>query len=463
MTATDEQHVILEGTKMKSAIRASVLVLALSPFCTAETLWEDDFNTDSSDIYDVLLFDEDRDSVIFQFDYSEIGIPEAPSSMGGGTTGVRMAANDPFDGTAPRTSGVQIVPIELDAVLELELVYSMTFDIWMNVNGPLPGGGGGSSEAMMAGVGFSGRNAIEAGNEDGTYFTLLGEAGASSDDVRSFTDDGYNQNNFDTDRPINVGGNAMNGNPYFAEAFPGGIVVDDLPVQGGLDNQTGTTIQGQMAFGWHEVRIDVNDREVSFYVNDLLIARDEDAAIDGNVMIGYADYFSSVTDEPEWGFGLVDNLRVFTPLEGDFNNDDARDAIDINLLTAEVTAGTNNPEFDTNGDGFVDETDRRVWVKDFAFTYFGDSNLDGEFNSTDFVAVFSAGVYEDGIEGNATWESGDWNGDGDFDSSDFVTAFSDGGYEEGQRVPAVPEPALTPIAVLAAFTLPVLVTRRWHK
>ena len=75
-------------------------------------------------------------------------------------------------------------------------------------------------------------------------------------------------------------------------------------------------------------------------------------------------------------------------------------------------------------------------------TYVGDSNLDGEFNSTDFVVVFTANEYEDGIPNNSGWAEGDWNGDGDFDSSDFVAAFTDGGYEMGIRPAAVvPEPS----------------------
>ncbi|MCA9169643.1 MAG: PEP-CTERM sorting domain-containing protein, partial [Planctomycetales bacterium] len=38
--------------------------------------------------------------------------------------------------------------------------------------------------------------------------------------------------------------------------------------------------------------------------------------------------------------------------------------------------------------------------------------------------------------------TGDWNGDADFDSSDFVAAFQAGGYENGPRaaVAQVPEP-----------------------
>ncbi|MCA9172596.1 MAG: hypothetical protein KDB23_33255, partial [Planctomycetales bacterium] len=76
-------------------------------------------------------------------------------------------------------------------------------------------------------------------------------------------------------------------------------------------------------------------------------------------------------------------------------------------------------------------------------TYFGDANLDGEFNSADLINVFQAGQYEDAFSANSTWSTGDWNGDGEFTTSDFVVAFQDGGYEKGPRhaVSAVPEPS----------------------
>ncbi|MCA9211628.1 MAG: lamin tail domain-containing protein, partial [Planctomycetales bacterium] len=60
----------------------------------------------------------------------------------------------------------------------------------------------------------------------------------------------------------------------------------------------------------------------------------------------------------------------------------------------------------------------------------GDSNGDGLFNSSDLVLVFQAGEYEDGIDGNSTFEEGDWNGDGDFTTSDFVYALQFGHYEK---------------------------------
>ena len=62
----------------------------------------------------------------------------------------------------------------------------------------------------------------------------------------------------------------------------------------------------------------------------------------------------------------------------------------------------------------------------------GDSNMDGVFDSSDFVFVLQIGEYEDGIDGNSTFSEGDWNGDGDFDSGDFVFVFQAGTYVTGE-------------------------------
>jgi hypothetical protein len=140
---------------------------------------------------------------------------------------------------------------------------------------------------------------------------------------------------------------------------------------------------------------------------------------------------------------------------GDFNGDEQLDAADIDALTAEVRAGTNTPTFDVNNDQLVNSADRDVWVRQLRRTYFGDTNLDGEFNSGDFVLVFQNGEYEDATALNSTWGEGDWNGDQDFTSSDFVTAFQDGGFELGPRpaLASVPEPAAAYLLLSGACVL----------
>lgn len=126
-------------------------------------------------------------------------------------------------------------------------------------------------------------------------------------------------------------------------------------------------------------------------------------------------------------------IPIVATMLGDFNENGILDAGDINILFA------NN--HDLNDDGVVDRGDRDFWVHDLAGTWYGDANLDGEFNSGDLVFAFQSGKYE--TDEPATWENGDWNLDGVFTSHDLVEAFQDDGYEQGPRpgVNAVPEPA----------------------
>ena len=71
---------------------------------------------------------------------------------------------------------------------------------------------------------------------------------------------------------------------------------------------------------------------------------------------------------------------------------------------------------------------RLLLVADAIEPFPGDANRDGVFNSSDLVAVFQAGEFEDGVRGNSTWGEGDWNGDGEFDTSDLIVAFQQGNY-----------------------------------
>jgi hypothetical protein len=162
--------------------------------------------------------------------------------------------------------------------------------------------------------------------------------------------------------------------------------------------------------------------------NGFLVARRYGAATYGE---GYA---GQILD------GRIE-LDVPTYIRGDFNVDLKLDARDIDSLSEQIRSGEATAWYDLDQDGEVNDLDRSIWVEEIRNTYFGDSNLDGEFNSTDFVKVFQAAEYEDAVKKNSTWETGDWTGDAEFDSSDFVLAFQRGGFEQGPRnMAAVPEP-----------------------
>ena len=89
-------------------------------------------------------------------------------------------------------------------------------------------------------------------------------------------------------------------------------------------------------------------------------------------------------------------MRIIAP--GDLDRDGALTAADIDAMTVVAMSNPRDPVFDLNDDGTISFADRVIWVNELKGTYFGDANLDGEFNSGDLVQVFEAGEYEDGIE-----------------------------------------------------------------
>ncbi len=134
---------------------------------------------------------------------------------------------------------------------------------------------------------------------------------------------------------------------------------------------------------------------------------------------------------------------------GDYNSNGLLDDGDLDLQ-ASVGIVNQDLTYDANKDGVVDTADRVVWVNDFKNTWMGDANLDGLFNSSDLVTVFSFAKYETGEA--ATWEQGDWDGDQAFDSGDLVAAFGNAGYNAGQR-PGGPNPAAAAIPEPSSLVL----------
>ncbi|MCA9149432.1 MAG: hypothetical protein KDA92_09045 [Planctomycetales bacterium] len=182
--------------------------------------------------------------------------------------------------------------------------------------------------------------------------------------------------------------------------------------------------------------------------------------------------------------GYLDNLRVYgskvdgagalslaeleqiragdLAVQGDLDYDGEFTHVDVDHLMGGVRQGaTDLARYDLNRDHAVDAADITYWVHSLKHTYFGDANLDGQFDSEDFVTVFASGQYEDELVGNSTWSTGDWDGDGEFTTSDFVVAFADGGYEQGPRpaIVAVPE-ADQVLSMLVAWIMLIGTGRR---
>jgi hypothetical protein len=82
-----------------------------------------------------------------------------------------------------------------------------------------------------------------------------------------------------------------------------------------------------------------------------------------------------------------------------FNGDWFCDAADMDAMSAAVRTGAFDSQMDLDQDGSISDRDREIWVEDYLGTFFGDGNLDGRFDTMDFVAAFQVGEYENLLPG----------------------------------------------------------------
>ena len=138
----------------------------------------------------------------------------------------------------------------------------------------------------------------------------------------------------------------------------------------------------------------------------------------------------------------------------DFDNNQSCDVNDIDMLVAEIVAGTNGANFDLNGDGVVtreDITDPTTgWLAVAGNENLGpgraylegDANLDSTVDGQDFIAWNN-----NKFTSIAAWSAGDFNADGAVDGQDFIL-WNNNKFTAADGVASVPEPtSLLPLLV----------------
>jgi hypothetical protein len=129
----------------------------------------------------------------------------------------------------------------------------------------------------------------------------------------------------------------------------------------------------------------------------------------------------------EWAMSHAVSLR-----DGDIDTDTMITPEDIDQLYTKF--GSDNPFYDLNKDGEVSLLDVDFLVRDILNTDYGDVNLDGRIDATDYD-LFGPGLFT----GGNGWRLGDFNGDHTTDGRDFNMWYSNRtGLAAGAAV--VPEP-----------------------
>jgi hypothetical protein len=297
---------------------ALVTTAAVPQLSRAAVVFSDNFNTGASSAnYVPVTSDATSSFPTYAYDYSAMGIPSAPNSGGGGSTiGLRLDANF----SAPNAAEA----ITLHTVNSFSGDYVVKFDAWLNVNGPFPDGGSGSTNYLGAGVGGNGTtNNFVANTGSGGWTAVNGENG-SGIDYRLYKDaalQGVATNQY----AAGTATNARNGlNGYYDSL--GGIDVSNLPVQGanngGPAQQNGTSFLGSFGMDWHEVQLIVDAdggtggaASMQWYIDGLRIGTLDAGAngaftASGRVTLSYSDPTTNASDLPTHSFALIDNLTV---------------------------------------------------------------------------------------------------------------------------------------------------------
>jgi len=248
----------------------------------------------------------DADSnATFGYDYSADGIPSAPN--GTGTLGLKMEANL-ANGVAAEVAAV--TPLGFS-----NSPYRVTFDMWSNFSIA----DGSSTEFAGGSVGHDG----VATGRNGATLIATGDGG-SSRDYRLYKNKGEQ---FFASLQYGPTLSSNNGSdPILSAAFLG------LPAPA-AQGQAGTSDAGDTAFQWITMQIDVDPFAVlQGTTNDLGTATftmtshasglsveigtvDNSnggtvVGMEGNFAFVYADLFSSLANDPQYQFGIFDNLVV---------------------------------------------------------------------------------------------------------------------------------------------------------
>ncbi len=241
------------------------------------------------------------------FDYSSVGIPSAPNS-GGTTRGLKLQAN-----TAGNVlGGVSVSPLGQNFTGN----YRLHFDLWMNFNGPLNGGGNGTTQFGGAGVGVTGATPQWSGSSglEGVWFAWTGEGGTTAD-YRAYS---ANSNNYVPASSVYFAGtstspDARNGSHPYYSGF--GSKTAPAAQLSAYAQQTGSTPVGTLGFTWLDVTVTKSGNQITWAINGLPFAKVDASsfALSTNILFNYFDLNSTTSTDPNAPallFALIDNVRV---------------------------------------------------------------------------------------------------------------------------------------------------------
>ena len=302
-----------------------IMLLLLATAAPAQVLFSSDMDTNEGWMISI---SEDIDWE-FGWDFTQMGIPPSP---GGSTTGLMMKANLSYG-----WGNAYVMAYPTWALSELTGQYTVEFDFWINVNGPFPGGGAGSTEFIGGCVGMSDSWVTWPDVPFGASLLIDGEGGDVADWrlYKEYQVQWLGSFEYDID-DWDVG---PSGSLDLATWFPG----HEPPAyqQANYSQQTGAVYDGSGGFAWHHMIITVDTEAIgagpntdpglaNFCVDGLSIGTIDNSIIGPDQFpvcmswgagVMYVDLYPSISDNPDLSFGVVDNFVVRRIVIPDFTED----------------------------------------------------------------------------------------------------------------------------------------------
>jgi len=312
---------------MRSPARFLAVALVASSFVGAVRAAPVSYDVTNSALWTTGTGAGANSSVTYGFDYSTVGIPQAPGSSS--TTGLVMRSNT--NSGAAASQGITVSPNGVSLTGD----YIVRATVWANTIGGWTTGAAlsssvGTSQMLGLGVGYTGgtlwRGGATTGGGSGVWFAAAGDGGFSATsttirDYSAFTGSGASAVNFVTATSAYFAsasgtGAQDNNNPYYQTAFPGPLVNSiNSGSWASVQNQTllsGTITNGIAGMAWREFKIERTGTTVTWSIDTTPIATLSGTALalDGATSLTYFDPTSSVAGTPSLVFGLISSYSI---------------------------------------------------------------------------------------------------------------------------------------------------------
>lgn len=294
----------------------SAALMAQSSF-GATILYSDNFDAGTSASGWTAVQSHANSFANFAYDYSTLGVPSAPNSLGGSTIGMNFLANQ----SAGVQQGISASPNGQSFTGD----FTIRFDMWLNYNGPVGNppaapGGSGSTQVGSFGWGTSGASAQWAGASSSIMFGADGDGGSTFDyrvyrnnALLSPTTGVYAAGTTTSPSSLDARNNS---NPFYTALF-GGQAAPAAQL-GLFPGQTGVTDPGALGFKWRDVVVQKAGTILTWTVDGNLLATVDStgATLSGNnILFGIFDInASSSTDVNDHLItAIYDNIVVSVP------------------------------------------------------------------------------------------------------------------------------------------------------